>query len=173
MRFFTMEQDISLPDMIAFRDFDIKGQRYLFTKSDADRLNDSTTMYVTPKSGEAAPDFIQSPIPMVSDLVKKVLDAYEDDMVFKDIAIVDKERETILVYHMLLLDGIDGLSEKTEFYSNGSEKRLVLDAGKIGEHKIFMLNDRRFRNPFVSLEIVESLLRRGVIGIVWKEVEVE
>ena len=44
---------------------------------------------------------------------------------------------------------------------------------KIGEHKVFMLNDKRFTNPYVSLEVVESLLRRGVVGIIWKEVEVE
>lgn len=36
-----------------------------------------------------------------------------------------------------------------------------------------MLNDKRFTNPYVSLEVVESLLRRGVVGIIWKEVEVE
>ena len=65
------------------------------------------------------------------------------------------------------------LSEKTEFYPNGSVKRLVLDSGRVGEHHVFWLNDRRFRNPFVSLEIVESLLRRNVIGIIFREVEVE
>ncbi|WP_277408707.1 hypothetical protein [Lacrimispora xylanisolvens] len=36
-----------------------------------------------------------------------------------------------------------------------------------------MLNDKRFPNPIVSLEVVESLLRRNIIGIIFKEVEVE
>ena len=68
---------------------------------------------------------------------------------------------------------LDMLSGKSEFYPNGSVKRLVLDAEKIGEHHIFWLNDRRFRNLFVSMEIVESLLRRNVTGIQFREVEVE
>ncbi len=173
MRFFTMEQDKSLQDVIRFRDFDICGPRHIFYKEDATEINDSNMMYLTPDSGEAAPDFIQSPVYLVSDKVKKVLDMYEDEMVFKTVTIASKERETIMVYHHLLLDRMDMFSSQTEFYSNGSVKKLVLDSKKIGEHKVFLLNDKRFPNPFVSLEVVESLLRRGVIGIVWKEVEVE
>ena len=104
--------------------------------------------------------------------MKKVLDMYEDDMIFKSVVLISKERKAILPFHALLLDDMDMFSEKTEFYANGSIKRLVLDSGKIGEHHIFLLNDKRFRNPFVSLEIVESLLRRNVTGIIWQEVEV-
>lgn len=173
MRFFTMEQDQNIPDMIEFRDFDICGPRHIFYRKDAEDVNESTTLFLTEKSGECAPDFIQSPIPMVSDTVKKVLDMYEDDMIFKSVAIISKEREVILPYHTLLLDGMNMLSEKTEFYANGSVKKLVLDSKKIGEHHIFWLSDKRFRNPFVSLEVVESLLRRNVTGIIWQEVEVE
>lgn len=173
MRFFTMEQDRKLQDIIQFRDFDIAGPRHIFFKEDEADIDASVTMYLAPNSGETAPDFIQYPIHMVSDTVKKVLDMYEDDMIFRTIAITSKEDETLKVYHHLLLERMDVFSEQTEFYPNGSVKRLVLDAKKIGEHKVFMLKDKRFNNPYVSLEVVESLLRRGVIGIIWKEVEVE
>lgn len=115
MRFFTMEQDQNIPDMIEFRDFDICGPRHIFYKKDAEEVNESTTLYLTAKSGECAPDFIQSPISMVSDTVKKVLDMYEDDMIFKSVVIISKEREVILPYHALLLDGLDMLSEKRSF----------------------------------------------------------
>lgn len=173
MRFFMMEQDKTLPDIICFRDFDISGPRHIFYKEDAEELTESNMMYLTKDSGETAPDFIQSPVYLVSDKVKKVLDMYEDDMVFKTVTIASKERESILVYHHLLLERMNMCSNQTEFYTNGSVKRLVLDPKKIGEHKVFLLDDKRFPNPLVSLEVVESLLRRDVIGITWKEVEVE
>lgn len=173
MRFFTMEQDRTLWDMIQFRDFDIAGPRHIFYKEDADDIDPSAILYLAAESGETAPDYIQFPVHMVSDTVKKVLDMYEDDMVFRTIVITSKESEMLKVYHHLLLERLDMFSEQTEFYPNGSIKRLVLDAKKIGEHKVFMLNDKRFTNPYVSLEVVESLLRRGVVGIIWKEVEVE
>lgn len=173
MRFFTMEQDRTLRDIIQFRDFDIAGPRHIFYKEDAEDIDESTMMYLAENSGEISPDFIQYPVHMISDTVKKVFDMYEDDMVFRTIVIASKEQETIKVYHHLLLERMDMFSERTEFYPNGSVKRLVLDPEKIGEHKVFMLADKRFSNPYVSLEVVESLLRRGVTGIVWKEVEVE
>lgn len=172
MRFFTIEQDKVLQDQIRFRDFDINGPRHIFYKEDGDDIQESTMMYLTKDSGEAAPDFIQSPVYLVSDQVKKVFDVYEDDMVFKTVTIAHKERETIWVYHHLLLERLDAFAEETEFYTNGSIKRLVLDPEKIGDHKVFLLNDKRFPNPLISLEVAESLLRRNVMGIIFKEVEV-
>ncbi|WP_313344205.1 imm11 family protein [Lacrimispora sp.] len=172
MRFFTIEQDKALQDQIRFRDFDINGPRHIFYKEDRDDIQESTMMYLTKDSGEAAPDFIQSPVYLVSDQVKKVFDVYEDDMVFKTVTIAHKERETIWVYHHLLLERLDAFAEETEFYTNGSIKRLVLDPEKIGDHKVFLLNDKRFPNPLISLEVTESLLRRNVMGIIFKEVEV-
>lgn len=172
MRFFTIEQDKALQDQIRFRDFDINGPRHIFYKEDRDEIQESTMMYLTKDSGEAAPDFIQSPVYLVSDQVKKVFDVYEDDMVFKTVTIAHKERETIWVYHHLLLERLDAFAEETEFYTNGSIKRLVLDPEKIGDHKVFLLNDKRFPNPLISLEVAESLLRRKVMGIIFKEVEV-
>lgn len=172
MRFFTIEQDKALQDQIRFRDFDINGPRHIFYKEDRDEIQESTMMYLTKDSGEAAPDFIQSPVYLVSDQVKKVFDVYEDDMVFKTVTIAHKERETIWVYHHLLLERLDAFAEETEFYTNGSIKRLVLDPEKIGDHKVFLLNDKRFPNPLISLEVAESLLRRNVMGIIFKEVEV-
>lgn len=173
MRFFTMEQDKMLQDMIELREFDIRGPRHIFQKKDGAILNPSTTLYLAEKSGEALPDFIQSPIPLVSDMVKKVLDVYEDDMVFRSVSLVDKKREAIFLYHTLLPEEHEMLSDQTEYYPNGSVKRLVLDRKKIGEHKVFWLDTKRFRNPFVSLEVVESILRRNPIGILFEEVEVE
>lgn len=172
MRFFMMEQNRLLADTIRFRDFDIQGARHLFCKEDAGIIQDSAVLYLAEGSGEAFPDFIQSPVSMVSDMVKKVLDMYEDGMIFKTVTIAGKEQEVLKVYHHLLPEKLDMLSGQSEFYPNGSVKRLVLDAQKIGEHKVFLLDDRRFRNPFVSLEVVESLLRRRAAGIIWREVEV-
>ena len=80
MRFFTMEQDRTLQDMIQFRDFDIAGPRHIFYKEDADDIDPSATLYLAAESGETAPDYIQFPVHMVSDTVKNVLDMYEDDM---------------------------------------------------------------------------------------------
>ena len=51
MRFFTMEQDKMLPDMIELRDFDIRGPRHVFQKKDAGMIHASTTLYLSEKAG--------------------------------------------------------------------------------------------------------------------------
>lgn len=171
-RYFFMEQDNTLMDVIGLRDFDIYGNRHIFTWGDIDRVNDITPLYLDETKGECAPDFIASPVYMVSEMAKKVIDMYEDDLEFKKIVLIHKEEERQLVYFHLLLKEIEVLDEKTEYYPNGLEKRLVLNRDKIGDHKTFLLADSKIKLPVVSLEVAESLLRRHVMGVMFKEIEV-
>ena len=171
-RYFFMEQDHTLMDVIGLRDFDIYGKRHIFTWEDRDRVNDITSLYLDESKGECAPDFIKSPVYMISEMAKKVIDMYEDDLVFKKIVLIHKSEERQLVYFHLLLKEIEALDAGTEYYPNGMEKRMVLGKEKIGDHKAFLLADSRIRLPVVSLEVVESLLRRRVMGVQFKEIEV-
>jgi len=52
-------------------------------------------------------------------------------------------------------------------------EQLTLDAGKIGHHNIFLLENSLSIHPVVSLEVVECLLRRKAVGIIFEELEVE
>ena len=171
-RYFFMGQDNALMDVIGLRDFDINGKRHIFTWEDTDRINDITSLYLDETKGECAPDFIKSPVYMVSEMAKKVIDMYEDDMVFKKIVLIHKEEERQLTYFHLLLKEIEAVDGSSEYYPNGMEKRLLLSQEKIGDHKAFLLADSRVRLPVVSLDIVESLLRRHVMGITFREIEV-
>lgn len=171
-RYFIISQDRSLQDMILLRDFNICGQRHLFHKEDAERINHTTVLYLASDTGEEAPDFIQSPVQMVSLMMKSVLDMYEDELIFKKVALINKEKKSEMVYYQVLMDEIEGLSNTVERYPNNTEKKIVLDNKKIGAHKVFMLADSRMKDPIVSLEVVESMLRRHVTGVLFQEVEV-
>lgn len=171
-RYFFMDQDSMLPDAIGLRDFDIHGKRHIFTWQDKDRMNDITSLYLDEGKGENAADFIKSPIYMVSEMAGNVIDMYEDDLVKKKIVLIHKEEERQLVYFHLLLKELEAVDESTEYYPNGIAKRLVLNKEKIGDHKAFLLSGSLVRLPVVSLEVVESLLRRHVTGVIFKEIEV-
>ncbi len=172
-RYFFMEQDNTLMDVIGLRDFDIYGSRHIFTWEDAEKMNDITPLYLDEAKGECAPDFIKSPVYMVSEMAKKVIDMYEDDLIFKKIVLIHKEESKQLVYFHLLLKEIEAVDKDTEYYPNGMEKRLILNREKIGEHRAFLPADSRVKLPVVSLEVVESLLRRHVMGVTFKEIEVK
>lgn len=171
-RYFFMEQDHTLMDEIGLRNFDIHGQRHVFTWKDHEGIKDITPLYLDGGNKECAPDFIMSPVYMVSEMAKNVIDMYEDDLIFKKIVLIHKEKEKQLVYFHLLLKEIKALDETTEYYPNGMEKRMILSSQKIGEHNAFLLEDSKVKLPVVSLDIVEGLLRRQVMGIQFKEIEV-
>lgn len=171
-RFFIMRQDRILPDSIRLRNFNICGKRHIFHKRDAGRINETTVLYLSGDTGETAPHFIQSPVCMVNEMVKKVLDMYEDDLIFKKVALINKEKGTEMLYYQVLMDEIEALSDQVERYPDQTEKKIVLDEKKIGDHKVFMLADSRMKDPIVSIDVVESLLRRYPVGILFQEVEV-
>lgn len=171
-RYFFMDQDPGLADAIGLRDFDINGKRHLFTSENADQINDITALYMDETAGECAADFIKSPVYMVSEMAFDVIDMYEDDLPRRKIVLIHKEEGSQLVYCHLLLRELEMKHALTEHYPNGMEKRLVLDLEKIGQHKAFLLADSKIKLPVVSLEVVESLMRRGVTGVTFREVEV-
>lgn len=171
-RYFFMDQDAFLPDVIGLRDFDIYGKRHIFTSENAEQINEITALYLDEKAGECAADFIKSPVYMVSEQAFDVIDMYEDDLPHKKIVMIHKEEGRQLVYYHLLLKEMEMTHSLTEYYPNGMEKRLVLDLEKIGHHKAFLLADSKIKLPVVSLEVVESLMRRGVTGVTFQEVEV-
>ena len=173
MRYFFMTQDIRLPNSIKYRDFDITGGRYLFLQSDSDRLNDMTVLYLAGDGKEAVPDFIQRPVNLFSSCLKEILEAYESSLIFKDVILIHKENSVQYSYVHTLIEELDVVSEKTEYYPNQMPKRLVLDSEKIGYHHLFLMEGKYRKDPIVSLPLAESLLRRRVTGICFEEVEVE
>ena len=91
-RYFFMEQDNTLMDVIGLRNFDIYGKRHIFTREDAGKINDVTPLYLDESKGECAPDFIKSPVYMVSEKAKRVIDMYEDEPVSKKIVLSIKRK---------------------------------------------------------------------------------
>lgn len=172
MRYFFISQNISLPAAITLRDFDIKGASHLFTRADKDRLNSTTALFLAGTGREARPDFIQRPVIMFSARLKQLVDAYESDLIYKDVTLIHKENSIQYGYVQVLMDELEAVSEKTEYYPNQTPKHLVLDRKAIAHHHMFLLAGKFRKDPVVSLALAESLLRRNVTGIRFEEVEV-
>lgn len=173
MRYFFITQDVKLSGSIQYRDFDIKGGRHLFLKTDAQRLNDTTVLYLGGDGREARPDFLQRPVTMFSNRFRDILDAYEAELIFKDVVLIHKEQSLQYNYVQVLMDELEAVSEKTQYYPNQMPKTLILDKNKIGPHHLFLLAGRYRKDPIISLALAESLLRRNAVGLCLEEVEVE
>lgn len=173
MRYFFITQDVNLPCAIKYRDFDINGGRHLFTKEDAGQMKEAVVLYLTGSGYEARWDFLQRPVTMFSERFKKILDAYEPGLVFQDVILIHKENGLQYRYTHVLMEEVEAIGSRTEYNPNGTEKRLVLDGKKIGNHNLFLLKGSQRKDPLISLAVAESILRRNVIGVRLEEVEVE
>jgi len=173
MRYFFITQDKALPYAIQYRDYDINGARHVFLRQDAEQLSDDVVLYLAGSGTEARWDFLQCPVTMFSERFMDILDAYEQDLFFQEVVLIHKENSLQYRYVHTLMDALDAAGEKTEYYPNGTVKRLVLDSRKTGMHNLFMLAGNHRKDPIVSLALAESLLRRNPMGICFEEVEVE
>lgn len=172
MRYFIIRQDHQLPYSMKLRDFEMTGQHQVFYKEDAHRLNEVSFLYVLGSGDEVFSDLIQNPIYMISEKVQPVFDMYEDELIFKKVMLINKEVQSQKKYFHVVTDHIEGLSDKTLFYPDGREKKIILEASKIYPHHIFQLKNVKGNYLIVSLPVVESLLRRKVQGILFEEIEV-
>ncbi len=173
MRYFFIRQDAELSGAIQYRDFDINGGRHVFSRQDAKRLNDSVVLYLKGSGREARWDFLQSPVTMFDERFRDILEAYEPGLFFQEVVLIHKENALQYQYVHTLMEQLHAVSDKTEYYPNGTVKRLVLDHGKIGRHNLFLLEGNYRKDPIVSLALAESLLRRQPMGIHFEEVEAE
>lgn len=170
MQYFLMRLDKRIENIITFTDFP-EDNHALLLKEQAKTFKDITTLFVEGDSDVVYPDFIENPVFLVSDELKKVLEIYDSTLIFKTVVLSNLKEETQKIYWLVLTDILDALSEKTEFYKNGWEKRILIDEEKTEGHRIFQVEGLQRNELLVHLDVAESILRRDFKGIELKKVE--
>ena len=85
-------------------------------------------------------DFIERPIPLISDKLKQVIERYQREVFFKPVVLGDQRRMTQEVYWWMSPPSLSCLSQQSEFHPNQTIRKLVLDADKITGYHIFRIN---------------------------------
>lgn len=173
MRYFLMKQDRNLPYQIRLSDPDLEKEQLFFRMEDLEKIKDTTVLQLSEQGGTVLPGVIERPALMVTDELKQLFELYEDDLIFRHVVMNSAKEQEQFHYHLMILKERDLLSEKTEYFLDGSIKKAVLDRNKIGIHHILSADRKKIRAPIVSLAVVESLLRRFVPGIIFEEIEVD
>lgn len=172
MKYFILKQDRNLENAIEIKDFN-NSQKMTLLKKDEEKYKDSTNVPVKGNENSIYPDFIQAPVLLISDELHKLFKLYENTIVYKIAVFSDLEMETQKVYRLVLPELLDALSDKAVFFKNGWIDKIVLDSNKIGNYNIFQIKAGVDYYFIVSLDVVESMLKRGVfVGIKFEEVEV-
>ncbi|MFU1798273.1 hypothetical protein ACM1RC_30755 [Paenibacillus azoreducens] len=118
------------------------------------------------------PDFLEFPLPLVSDQVKVLLEKYVPGLEWRAAILTDFQQARQDIYWLLRPPMEDCLSAQTEWYPNHTLKRLVLRQGEL-ESPIFRIRGLIEPHIYIHLAVAESLLRRSLTGIRVQRVEME
>ena len=166
MKYFLLETDkkiYELPQLIRWYEkidsrnihletaFKIASRQLIFVKGD------ETTFY---------PDIISTPLFLMSQEAQKVVNMYEPRTVWKETVLLDREMEKVSRYFLPVFEEIDCLAPDSVFNMNHSIlKEIVLDRRKIGDSAIFRIAHVEKQYIVGNLDIVESMLKRELLGI--------
>ena len=114
-----------------WRNFDIvNGPRRIFQPEEERDLNEAVFLYLKKGAGETVLDFYQSPVTMVSGLVRQVFAMYEEDIAFKRVYLVNREQKLSHNFFIPLIPRLDALSPRWSGIRTAGKKQVILDGSR-------------------------------------------
>lgn len=118
-------------------------------------------------------DIILFPFLLVSPMVMDVIKMYRDTCYYRQIILLDQKHQKSEIYFLPVLDEYVGIQFVGKTYEENGEilsTKQSLGEPCIIDKNIFWIRDSAKRYTIVSLDFVESLLRRNIIGLGIQEV---
>ena len=173
MDYFLLKQDKRysyIPSIVDwFNNINIKNLNLI----NADKIKDVTILYVKSDKNNNYLDILDNQLFLVSEDMKKILEKYNTNIIFKMIVLTDFKNSIQNVYYLPIFEEIEALSEDAEMNLNKTVvKKIILNEEKIRNKKVFKLKESSKTMVVVRLDVAESLLRRDFNGIILEKVEI-
>jgi hypothetical protein len=174
MDYFLLKQDERYKDVPVIMQLsskiDIKNLNY----EDIHNVPDTVIFYVKATPESSYLDIMDRDLFLVSEKLKKLLEKYQPDTVFKTIVLIDSENKRQEKYFLPVFKKVDALSPKCEFTRDKSViTKLILKKDGIMDYKIFSVSDGVKPTVIVRLDAAESILRRYFKGVCLKRIPIE
>lgn len=168
--FFTMTEDKRIRKRVRFQD--IQSDAYVeLSPEEMERVNPTTVLFMEGNSDSIYPDYFETPVHLVSDRLKQIIEMYSQECQFKCVVLNHLEADKQAIYWLVGVPERECLDALTEFYPNGWEKRVVLDAEKLKGDFIVRIKGIFSKKLVVQAELAESVMRRNLTGVIFQEVE--
>ncbi|WP_086347937.1 hypothetical protein [Candidatus Enterococcus clewellii] len=122
---------------------------------------------------ESITDYFHEPFPIISEEFLNTINIYTKTPPKKFVTVSSSQLERDLFYWAVKPRGVDCLHPETIFDNQGIVETLVLKKERIIYEKFFSVQGLPEDCWIVSLDVMESLLRRGLNGFVGEEVRLE
>lgn len=132
------------------------------------KLPDMQLFIVEPSENLVFTDIVLFPFLLVSPTVKKVIEMYRERCFFRNIILLDQKRKESKLYHLPVLDETSEIQLRNIRYQNGTcipdEKKIQGQPIELNRN-LFWVCDSVKRHTVLSLDMAESLIRRGITGL--------
>jgi hypothetical protein len=174
MDYFLLKQDERYKDVPVISQLSSKIGMFQMKHQDIKKLEDKIVFNVNMASENDWPDIIDRQLFIVSDGLKKIIEKYLPDSVFKTLVLIDTGNKKQEKYFLPMFEKVDALSPKCEFTRDKSIiTKLVLKKDNLKEKKIFTVTDGLKPTVIVRLDAAESILRRYFKGVYLERVPME
>lgn len=166
MDYFLLKQDERYANIPILIDVVKKFGLLNLERLNAHKVPDTLIFYVQADKETSYLDILDRQLYIVSGRLKKIIAKYVPDTMYKMLPLIDLKHERQETYYLPIIEEIAALSPENEFNLDKSViQKLVLDAEKIQGHKIFKIKESAKPLVAVRLDVAESILRRGFMGI--------
>ena len=114
------------------------------------------------------PDIMMDPVFMVSEAVRDVIAIYGRQVSFKEVFLLDPERDEGHIYYIPFLPVADCLESRKDSVGK-KDREYAVDEEKLWNRHIVMADMPERQCIIVSLDFAESVLRKGMTGIGLRE----
>lgn len=169
MEYFYISQDKRFVHAPYIKNFYDRYQPNLFCPEHIHRIPDKNVVYTKPTAMTDHVDILSGPILLISQQMRRVLDAY-DDLAYKMFFILDLSTDQGDIYYAPILAKESCLRIKEV----DGKKHLLFNKNQKTEKSIRRPDKEEFRGGLViDMMVAESLLRRRLKGIDYQRLEVE
>ncbi|GFI04272.1 hypothetical protein IMSAGC005_03124 [Lachnospiraceae bacterium] len=174
MKFFILGTDEIFTNYPKLKSWFGKIDDRKFNFHDAYKIPKRQILAIDESENTVFTSIVDRPFPMVSAEVKAVFDMYDSHIIYKEVVLLDGKNEKAGIYYIPILPEVDCLDESSVFNLNKSLlKRGVIDYERTEGKAIFRLAGVGHYYMVGRLDLVESILKRNVIGIGLNELEVK
>lgn len=132
------------------------------------KLPDRQLFVVEPSENMVFTDIILFPFLLVSPTVREVIEMYRERCFFRSIILLDQKKNESKLYHLPVLDETSEIQLRNIRYQNGTrtlDEKKMQGQPLVLSRNLFWVRDSIKRHTILSLDMAESLIRRGVTGL--------
>lgn len=173
MKYFIIEQKEKLPNVPVIQNWYKKINVEAITKAECWKIPKRTALDVMPDKYITFYDVLSFPFFMVSETVCDIIKSFEPNLIVKDIVLFDSRYRTAEKYCLPILDEMIDLSDENLLcIHNKKYSDVMLDLNGMSDKYIFQVTSYDKKYVIMRLELVETILRRDVKGIMLHEIKV-